>query len=272
VTGSFESGQASIAYEIIGEGEPVAFLNGVMMTIQSWVLQKAPFTSRYRCLFHDFRGQLLSPAPDEPFTLETHADDLLALLDHLEIRTCHLVGTSYGGEVGMVFALKYPERVSSLAVISSVSHVDAELDGRVEAWASKALEDRDALYRFTLYDNFSAKFLETSGWILEQGEARLRAYPAKYFEDLARLVAAFRQIDLRAALAGLAVPTLLMCGELDALKPVRYSREMAEAIPEAEFLMVPGAGHAVVIEKAAEVNTALLGWIEKNRWNSAGPK
>jgi pimeloyl-ACP methyl ester carboxylesterase len=56
-----------IHYDIAGEGEPLVFLNGVMMTTQSWVLQTSLFRQRYRCVLHDFRGQLLSDKPEEPW-------------------------------------------------------------------------------------------------------------------------------------------------------------------------------------------------------------
>ena len=72
------------------------------------------------------------------------------------------------------------------------------------------------------------------------------------------------ELDLSGELGRVACPTLVMCGEEDALKPVPYSRAIAAAIPGSELLTVPEAGHAVVVEKAAEVNTALLGFLEKH--------
>ena len=108
------------------------------MTIQSWTPQLVLFKKRYQCIMHDFRGQLLSDKPDEPYSMEQHADDFLKLLDHLKIEKCHIIGTSYGGEVGLVFAYKYPHRVNSLAVIASVSYVEPLLREQVESWAELA--------------------------------------------------------------------------------------------------------------------------------------
>ena len=68
-----------------GEGEPIAFLNGVLMTVDSWKLQTHEISLRFRCVMHDFRGQLRSSKPDEPWSLEDHARDLVALLDHLVV-------------------------------------------------------------------------------------------------------------------------------------------------------------------------------------------
>ena len=254
-----------IHHELLGRGEPVALLNGVMMTTRSWVLQTSLLRRRYRCLLHDFRGQLLSDKPDAPWTMEDHAEDLRALLDHLGIDSCHLVGTSYGGEVGMIFAGTWPERVRSLAVISSVSAVDAELDRVVGAWGKAALEAPERLYRVALPHNFSPRFVAANPEVIEQGEERLRACPPEFFPAFARLVDAFRRLDVTAGLERIACPTLVVVGEDDALKPPRHSRLIAERIPDSELLLVPGAGHAVILEKPHEVNTALLGFIEKHR-------
>jgi 3-oxoadipate enol-lactonase len=255
----------SIHYDLFGEGEPVVFLNGVMMTTQSWVLQTSLFRQRYRCLLHDFRGQLLSDKPDEPWTLEDHATDLRTLLDHLEIERCHLVGTSYGGEVGLIFAYTWPHRVKSLSVISSVSEVGPELDRAVAIWAETALEAPGKLYRTSLPSNFSPGFIAANPQLVEQGEERLRACPPEFFPAFARLVDAFRKAGFTAELERIQCPTLVLVGEKDALKPPEYSRLIAERIPDSELLLIAGAGHAVILEKPREVNTAVLGFIEKYR-------
>jgi 3-oxoadipate enol-lactonase len=253
-----------IHYDIAGEGEPLVFLNGVMMTTQSWVLQTSLFRQRYRCVLHDFRGQLLSDKPEEPWELEDHVEDLRALLDHLEIDRCHMVGTSYGGEVGLIFAYSHPERIKSLSVISSVSEVGPELDRTVARWAEAALESPGDLYLVSVPSNFSPKFIAANRQLIEQGEARIQACPPEFFSGFVSLVDAFRRLDITADLPRIACPTLILVGEDDALKAPHYSRLMLEQIPNAEFLIVPEAGHAVIIEKPDEVNTAILGFLAKH--------
>ena len=254
-------------YDLLGppDGEPVAFLNGVMMTAQSWVLQTTLFRRRHRCLLHDFRGQLLSDKPEEPWTMEDHAEDLLALLDHLGIERCHLVGTSYGGEVGLVFALRWPERVRTLSLISSVSEVGPELDRVVSRWAEAALAAPETLYRVALPHNFSPRFVDANPDLVRQGEERLAACPPEFFPAFARLVEAFRQLDITDQIHRIRCPTLVLVGEEDALKPPRYSRLIADRIPGSELRLIPGGGHAVVLERPQEVNTAVLGFIEEHR-------
>ncbi len=242
----------------------MVFLNGVLMTGQSWVLQTRELERRYRCILHDFRGQMLSAKPPGPYSMELHAEDLRALLDALDVEGCHLVGTSYGGEVGMVFAYTYPERVRSLTVISSVSHVEVPLRRQIERWRQAALEDPGSLYDLSAPDNFSPRFRKQYGGVIAQGRRRLEQSPPEFFRALVGLIDAFEGLDVTARLPEIRCPTLVMCGEGDTLKPVAYSRTIASAIPYAEMLVVPGAGHAVVIEKHREVNTALLGFLAKH--------
>jgi 3-oxoadipate enol-lactonase len=260
----FESDGVEIFYETVGEGEPVLLLNGIMMTTQSWVLQTRRLAGRHRCVLHDFRGQLKSGKPAGPYRMEQHVTDACALLDFLGIERAHVVGTSYGGEVGLMLAFTHPARVKSLAVISSVSHVEPLLRQQVGVWADTARYAPERLYDVTAPHNFSNAFLAAHPEVLQQGRERLRSYPAGFYEAFAGLVEAFAALDITSRLAEIAAPTLVVCGEADALKPVWYSRIIASRIPGAEFLVVPDAGHAVVIERAETVNTALLGFLAKH--------
>lgn len=259
-----------IYYEEHGAGEPVVLLNGILMSTQAWVLQRRVLATRYRCVLHDFRGQLQSARPDGPYRMEQHAHDLAALLDHLGIERAHVIGTSYGGEVGMIFAYTYPERVRSLAVIASVSHVEPLLRQQVAVWAETARRDPGRLYDVVAADSFSSGFLAAHPEALEQGRERLRGYDPAFFRAFAGLVDAFAALEIRERLAEIAAPTLVLCGEEDALKPVAYSRRIAQEIPEAEFFVIPAAGHAVVIEHAEAVNAALLGFLARHRQDRAG--
>jgi len=257
-----------IHWEILGRGEPVALLNGVLMTTKSWNLQTSELSRDYRLLLHDFRGQLLSDKPLRPWTMKDHARDLSALLDHLGIDRIHLVGTSYGGEVGMLFASTWPHRVKSLAVISSVTEIGPELDLAVSEWRQAALEDPETLYRVMLPTTFSTEYVKSFPKVIEQGEERLRSCPPDFFPAFARLVDTFRQLDITKQLERIRCPTLVMVGEQDALKPPKYSRLIADRISGSELVTIPEAGHAVILEKPSEVNATLLEFLGRNRESS----
>lgn len=249
---------------------PIVLLNGVLMTTESWAFQSQVLEPRYRVILHDLRGQLRSPLVGRACSFERHACDLAALLDHLGVESCHLAGTSYGGEVGLLFAASYPERVRSLTVIASVSKPEPPLIRRVDQWAKTAATNHKALYRAMAPDVFSEAYLERSRAVIALGETRLAEARDDFFDDFQQLVTAFRGLDLDDVLGDVVCPTLIVGAEEDALKSVHYSRALADAIADSELLIVPGAGHAVVLEKPGEINTALLGFLEKTRISSGG--
>lgn len=260
----FEVDDTHIHYELRGpeDGEVVVFLNGILMTTRSWVLQRPAFEGRFRCLYHDFRGQLLSGKPPGPYSFEGHVADLAALLDHLGIERCHLVGTSYGGEVGMLFAAEHPARVASLTAIACVAHLEPLLRHQVALW-SAAGGDAEALFRISAPFNYSNRFLATESVLVEQGAQRMAEFPDDFFTGFHALLECFSTLELRPRLAEIRCPTLVLCGTEDVLKPPSYSAEIAAAVARSEYLLIPGAGHAVVIERADSVNTAVLGFVEK---------
>lgn len=241
--------------------EAVAFLNGIMMTADSWIFQRRALASHYRLVLHDFRGQLRNLVPG-PFTLQQHIDDLRELLDAEGVDRVHLVGTSYGGEVGMLFALAHPQRVRSLAVIACVSHVGRPLREAVERWRDVARAQPEQLFDLTAPYNFSPGMLTPT--FLEAGRERLRNLPPQFFASLADLCDAFLTLDLTARLHEIRVPTLVIAAEKDALKPLHYSREIASSIPNARLEVIPDAAHAVVVEDPHSVNALLLDWLSSS--------
>ena len=250
--------QNRIYWESLGQGEPVAFLNGILMTVDSWKLQTLEIGQRFRCVMHDFRGQLRSSKPGTPWTLEDHARDLKALLDHLGIDNCHIVGTSYGGEVGMIFAATWPERVRSLSVIASVSELGPDTERIVHDWRRAALEAPMSLYRTMLPTTFSPEFVAANPGLIEQGEERLKACDEAFFKAFAGLVDAFCALDITPILDRIRCPALVIAGENDLLKPPRYSQIISDGIEGAELLVAPGAGHAVVLEQPGFINRKLV--------------
>lgn len=242
--------------EVIGEGEPVVLLNGIMMTTASWVFQTRALSPHFRCVLHDFRGQLRSPDPAGPYTMEQHVEDLRALLDELEIERAHIAGTSYGGEVGMMFALEHPERVRTLTAIACVSHIEPPLRDAVVRWRDAARTDPGSLFEITAPYNFSPGVLTPS--FIEQGGDRLRSYGSQFLANLADLCDAFLRLDITDRLDGIRCPSLVLCGENDILKPPHYSETIASRIPGARLQVIPGAPHAMVLENHDAVNEALL--------------
>jgi 3-oxoadipate enol-lactonase len=193
--------------------------------------------------------------------MELHADDLAALLDALGIERAHIGGISYGGELSLAFACKYPARTRSLIVSSSVSQVDPLLRAMIDAWMAAARAgDPEVLFRVTLPANFSEAWIARNGPALEAARARYRSLDMPAFLEL---LLAFCSLNLTADLKHITAPALVMVGEDDILKPRRYAEIIAGEIPGAELAVVPHAGHAVCWEQPALFNSLILGFLAK---------
>lgn len=258
-------------YETHGWGndaDVVLLTNGVLMSTAGWANQVGPASSRYRLLLHDCRGMWKSDHPPGPYALETHADDLVGLLDHLGVERAHLAGISYGAEINLVCALRRPERVASLFLASAVAAPDPLLQAHIETWIAAAeREDPELLWSLVYAASFSR------GWVAAHPDERAagsRRYAALDFRSAVDLFRAFLRYDVTSGLGRVRAPALVVVGEEDALKPRRLAGELAERIAGAEFLIIPGAGHALCLERPAEFNTALLGFLAKHARGGGG--
>ncbi|MBF0409647.1 MAG: alpha/beta fold hydrolase [Candidatus Riflebacteria bacterium] len=238
-----------------------------MASTASWNYQSAVFENRgYRVLLHDFRGQLLSDKPAGPYSFKMHAKDVIAILDQLHIDKAHLIGTSYGGEVGMRIAIDFPERVKTLSVIDSVSEIDELLKLHVRNW-QKLAEAADPVNFFwgmapTCY---GSTYIERNRPLLQMRANHLAEFPADFFVGQVELYKTFlNDLDLTPELHKICAPTLVVCGEEDILKPPKFSKIIARNIPDSEYVLVPDCGHVTILEQHRPLNSVLLGFVTKH--------
>ncbi len=252
-----------IYYELHGEGEPVIFGNGVFSNTLGWVNQLPVFSEKYQVILYDMRGQGQSDKPEGVYSFEIHVEDQKALLDDLGISRVHHVGISYGAELGLVFALKYPEMLKSLVVCSAVSYLESVLYEMAQLWRYVCeLGDPDLFYHATVPLNFGETFIRENTAILEQAKVR---YSQLDYPPLVRLMDAFLKLNISEKLSQIKTPTCVIAGENDILKPVHpYSRLIHDRIPNSELIIIPDSGHAVTFEKPEEFNSITLGFLNKH--------
>jgi 3-oxoadipate enol-lactonase len=252
-------------YELHGpeDGDVLVLSNGVLMSTASWAYQTPVLSQHYRLLLYDCRGMWQSDHPSGPYSMEQHADDLAGLLDVLGIEAAHIGGTSYGAEVSMVFALNYPVRTRSLIVTAAVSHLDPLLKGLADIWIEAArARDPELLYRAVYPLTFSEPWIAANQAALDLARER---YEALDFDALLELFLCFSRLDITADLPRITAPTLVVAGELDALKSRKYADIIAREIPNAEYALIPHAGHAAMWEQAGVFNSLLLGFLAKQK-------
>jgi len=268
----FKSGEVSLYYEVHGRGEPVVLVNGIFMNTKSWYAQTTHLVnSNYSVVLHDMRGQWNSDKPldETQYSLEIHVEDLKNLLNHLNVEKVHLVGTSYGGVVAMLFTLKHPEYVNDLTVITSVSEVMPELKVKILRWLEGALTgDARRFVLSWINDVYSDDFIVKSG-----GEVLVNKLVNLYssgfdFNAAAKLLKTSLSLEskpLTPYLREINVPTLVVAADEDRIMPPKYSKAIAENIKGSSLVIVKESGHAVIIEKPQELNYLLLGFISSNR-------
>jgi 3-oxoadipate enol-lactonase len=254
----------SLYYEFHGpdDGEPLILNNGVFMNTTSWVFQLPELSKRYRILAYDMRGQGQSEHPEGEYSLDLHADDLVALMDALGIGKAHMVGTSYGGELNLVMGIRYPERCYTLVIIASVSHSEPLTAAMMERWRLAAkLGDGPLFFHLIYADVYSENFLVNHPELIPMAEER---YAKLDLAAAVRLAESFQRFNVAADLHKITIPTCIVSAEMDLLKPRRYGEIMHRAITASEFHLIPNSGHVAVLERAAEVNTIVLGFLAKH--------
>ncbi len=251
-------------YELHGpaDAQVLVLSNGVLMSTASWAMQTPVLSKNLRLLLYDCRGMWQSDHPPGPYTMEQHADDLAALLDALHIERAHIGGISYGAELSIEFAVKYPQRTRSLIVSSAVSHLDPLLAGWMASWTAAARAgDPEMLFNVTYPLNFSERWIAANPRALEAARQRYHTLDCAAFYEL---LLSFSALNVTGRLKQITAPTLVIVGENDLLKPRKYAEIIAREIPGAELVVVPHAGHAVCWEQPGVFNTLLLGFVAKN--------
>jgi 3-oxoadipate enol-lactonase len=246
---------ASVGWREAGaEGEVVLLLHGLGGSRTSWEPQLRTLSRSRRVVAWDQPGYGVS-APLAETTFPALAGAAVALLDRLEIGRAHLVGLSFGGMVAQHVALEHPERVHSLALLSTSPAFG--LDGTSpddwrEARLSGLVGRSPADVAEPVLRGIAGSGIDDAA-LAEQCAAMARI-PA---EGLRAAIACIVTHDTRARLGELAVPTLVAVGEHDDETPPAYARALADGIAGARLEVVPEAGHLLNAEAPTIVNALL---------------
>jgi pimeloyl-ACP methyl ester carboxylesterase len=247
-----------IHYDVHGEGEPLICVHGLGCDRRAWVMQIGPFSERFQAVFFDNRDVGRSSLATEAYTTADMAADVLALADHLELESFHLLGVSLGGMVSQQVALAAPERLRSLTL--AVTHGGVRRAGRVRGHLLGSyarhlpLEDRvDNL----LYLCYTEAFFENEQAYEFMRNALLEDPYPQPPEAFARQAAAGAQHDARDRLGELELPVHVIGAERDLMIPVWKSEELASLIPGAKLTILDRQGHGVQWEAAERFNAAV---------------
>lgn len=191
--------------------------------------------------------------------MEQHVDDLAGLLNALDIPKAHIGGISYGSEISMLFAIQHPEMTQSLIVMDGVSEIHPLLKGQTFPWLMAAeRNDAEMLLRTSYHMNFAEEWINAHQAFIE---ASVDRYAQIDMDAFAELMKAFYALDITDQLENIKAPTMVIVGEKDLIKGRDYANIIAAKIENSQLVVVPGAGHAICLEKPAVVNSLLVGFI-----------
>lgn len=259
----------SLYCETTGHGPPLVLVHGFACGLRTWDPQVSAFARSWQVVTYDVRGHGISEAPTDPtaYSQPISVSDLGALLDHLEIRRAVVGGLSMGGNIALNFALAHPERVSGLIVADTGAGSDETADWVATVHAFAAALDRDGLEAFAdaaVENPLFARYLAQSPAAERFIRSFLMTHRARGLAHTAREVLAKRPTiySLAPRLRELSVPTLLIVGEHD--EPcVRVHRFMADTIPSARHVLIPGVGHLTNLEAPRAFNRAVRSFLRQ---------
>jgi pimeloyl-ACP methyl ester carboxylesterase len=249
----------SVRYLDAGSGRTMVLLHAFPLSADQWLPQVARVAPGWRVIAPDLRGFRQPDAvADDSGGVDGHASDVVELLDHLDVRRAVVAGLSMGGYVAFALMRRAPARVSGLVLA----------DTRATADSSEARAAREDMLRLVAVEGPAGvarvmvpKLLgeTTKREQPDLADAVTRLIEANGASGIAAGIRALRdRPDASLQLASITCPTLIVCGDEDALTPPSDSEAMHRAIAGSRLVIIPRSGHLSNLENAPAFNGALF--------------
>jgi pimeloyl-ACP methyl ester carboxylesterase len=262
---TIQVGDLSMAVEDRGEGPVVLLVHGFPLDHTMWRFQVEGLSDAYRLIAPDLRGFGKSGVTPGKVSMEQLADDLAGLLDALQIAgPVVFCGLSMGGYVGWQFWRKHRDRLAAMILCDTRAVADTP-----EAAAMRRQMADDVLARGSVV---AAEAMRPKLF----GESTRREQP-EVVEQLGRVMESTNPVGVAAAQRGIAEridasgllgeiasPVLVIVGEHDAISTAAEMRQIAKAIPGAEYCEIPDAGHMAPLEKPDVVNARIRAFLQQH--------
>lgn len=262
-----------IFYKDWGSGRPIVFSHGWPLSSDDWDAQMMFFLQHgYRVIAHDRRGHGRSTQTDDGHDMDHYADDLAALVAHLDLHDVIHVGHSTGGgEVVRYLARHGEERTSRAVLIAAVPPLMVQTDANPGGLPKKVFDDiqaqvaanRSAFYRAlpsTAFYNFNRSGVEFDEAIVQNWWRQGMTGGAKAHYDG---VVAFSQTDFTDDLKMITIPVLVMHGDDDQVVPYADAGPLsAQLLRNGTLVTYPGFPHGMPTTHAETINADLLRWLD----------
>ena len=262
--GKFLFQNKEVFYDVQGEGRPIILLNGIMMSVASYNTFVNSVSANNKLVRVDFFDQGNSARlVDEPYTQDLQVDLLHALIEHLELKNVTVCGVSYGGEVAMKHAIKYPEDVERLILANTAAWTSNWLRDIGHAWNSVGETlNGDAYYDLAIPVIYSSNFYQAKEeWMNNRRKILVPLFSDPAFQTrMKRLVDSAETHDCRSEVHKIQCPTLIISSKYDCLTPMHEQEFLAREIPNSHYVILPNCGHASMYEDPLMFMTLVLGF------------
>ena len=268
---SVRTGDVETHYVERGEGPPVVFVHGMIMSATMWEYQMDALSDAYRTIAYDVRGHgHTGGSGRSSYSMALLAADLEALLDALEIDRTVVCGLSMGGAVAQAFAAAHPERLAGLVLADTFPPGQLPLTGRLALTNIRVLARID---RLVGYETLNRWQLRIGNWLLpgvagdpETIQRLVEEAPTirhAEFVKIADATAGFQSVDLD--FVGVTVPTLVLHGEHLPLANEAITDRLVEMLSNTDPVvrLVPDSGHASNLDNPEVFTSALREFLDE---------
>ncbi len=242
-------------FETRGKGPSLVFISGFASTSRSWDAFAEALSDQFCTITLDNRGSGQSSATPPPYSIDLLAQDVIALLDHLNIEKAHMIGASMGSTIVQTIGLKHPERIDKGVLVTPFAKLPTSsvMKAEVTAKLIQAGLPMNLVFENILPWLFSNTFLSDPTRVQKQIEGMVNNPHPQPPLGYAGQLAALKGCDLSKELKKIQTPFLLIAGEEDLSTPLFCAQHLHDHLPNSTLKTLSHVGHMIHVEKPTEV-------------------
>lgn len=250
----------NLAYYVTGHGPPVLMIMGLGGRAADWGKIPDALAPHFTVVTFDNRGTGRSDKPDTEYSLDVMADEAVAVLQAAGHRQAHIVGVSMGGMIAQLVALRHPQRVRKLVLLSTTpggAQSTVPAPEAMEALMPDMSQPPAVIVRTAMRAIAAPGFADAHPEVIDDIVHTALDAPTPQFVFV-RQMGAIMASDRYADLPKIQAPTLVIHGDADRLVPYRNGEILAERIPGATLRTLRNCGHLAMWEQPATLGQTLI--------------
>jgi pimeloyl-ACP methyl ester carboxylesterase len=268
-----------LAVEDSGNGkQAILFIHGLGNHKGVWHYNTAYLQKEYRCIAIDLPGNGNSSHGDYPYSIFFYAETVKKLIDALQLESVVIVGHSMGGQVAIVFALRYPELTKKLILLASSGlEYFSEFDSLMitkSLQMGQLMNSNEFYLESAIKQSFYHFEKEKINQTVEDAKAFIGVHQSKNWKKMIdQSIQGMLKEQVQPFLGQITAQTLIVFGEYDAMIPNKLlhpsetvhsiAKRASAKIKNSQVLIIKEAGHFIQIEKSVEINELIVNFIKQ---------